>query len=165
MIIRSLAIENFKCIGDEIRFSIKPITLLFGANSCGKSTLIQAIHYAREIFLHENIDVDITESGGDVFNLGGFKSFVHNHDISREIGIRFDLDLTEIDLSDYILDSEIESRSEISDWENRAMELVSKVNSGWVKIVIAWNKWLDRPIVKFYEVGLNQSYFRKDSSR
>lgn len=161
MIIRSLAIENFKCIGDEIRFSIKPITLLFGANSCGKSTLIQAIHYAREIFLHENIDVDITESGGDVFNLGGFKSFVHNHDISREIGIRFDLDLTEIDLSDYILDSEIESRSEISDWENRAMELVSKVNSGWVKIVIAWNKWLDRPIVKFYEVGLNNHIFAK----
>ena len=39
---------------------LKPITLLFGPNSAGKSTILQALHYVREILERGNIDPDVT---------------------------------------------------------------------------------------------------------
>ena len=49
MAIISITIENFKGIGDAVTIPIRPITLLFGKNSSGKSTVLQALRYLREI--------------------------------------------------------------------------------------------------------------------
>ena len=50
--ITSITIENFKGIGDAVTIPIRPITLLFGKNSSGKSTVLQAMRYLRKIFEH-----------------------------------------------------------------------------------------------------------------
>jgi AAA15 family ATPase/GTPase len=51
-----IEIENFKGIGTAQIIDLKPITLLFGPNSAGKSTILQSLHYLREIreYAHEN---------------------------------------------------------------------------------------------------------------
>ena len=49
MAITSITIENFKGIGDAVTIPIRPITLLFGKNSAGKSTVLQALRYLRKI--------------------------------------------------------------------------------------------------------------------
>ena len=49
MPITSITIENFKGIGDAVTIPIRPITLLFGKNSSGKSTVLQALRYMHEI--------------------------------------------------------------------------------------------------------------------
>jgi AAA15 family ATPase/GTPase len=59
MIIKALTIENFKGIREPVRVEFKPITLLYGPNSAGKSTIVQAIHYAREVLDRNNLDADI----------------------------------------------------------------------------------------------------------
>jgi AAA15 family ATPase/GTPase len=41
MPITKITIENFKGIADRVEIDLKPITVLFGANSAGKSTLLQ----------------------------------------------------------------------------------------------------------------------------
>ena len=38
-----LRIENFKAFAEEQRIPIRPITLLFGKNSSGKSSILQAL--------------------------------------------------------------------------------------------------------------------------
>ncbi len=48
MPITSITIENFKGIGDAVTIPIRPITLLFGKNSSGKSTVLQALRYMSE---------------------------------------------------------------------------------------------------------------------
>ena len=64
--ITRIAIENFKGIGDRVEIPIKPITLLFGPNSAGKSTLMYAI---------SGIILDIKEKekmrGGEMITLLG----------------------------------------------------------------------------------------------
>ena len=60
--ITAIGIENFKAVGKRQRLELKPLTLLFGPNSAGKSTVIQAIAYAREVFDRHNLDADRTES-------------------------------------------------------------------------------------------------------
>ena len=49
MAITSITIENFKCIGDAVTIPIRPITLLFGKNSSGKSTVLRAMRYLNKI--------------------------------------------------------------------------------------------------------------------
>lgn len=60
MRLKSLTIENFKGISDPVTIELKPITLLFGPNSAGKSTIVQAFHYMREILERGNVDVDLS---------------------------------------------------------------------------------------------------------
>ena len=56
MAITSITIENFKGIGDAVTIPIRPITLLFGKNSAGKSTVLQALRYLREIYASLTIE-------------------------------------------------------------------------------------------------------------
>ena len=88
--IEKITLENFKGIGKATSIRLAPLTLLFGANSAGKSTILHALAYAREIFERHNCDADKTMLGGDALDLGGFKEMVHGHDIQQTIRMRFD---------------------------------------------------------------------------
>jgi predicted ATPase len=92
MQLKAISLENFKGIGILQRISLAPVTLLFGANSVGKSTVLQALHYTREILERQNINPDVTIAGG-VTDLGGFEAVVHNHDLSRRVRIKLEIDL------------------------------------------------------------------------
>jgi len=75
--ITGISIENFKGIRERVEIQLRPLTLLFGANSAGKSSILHALHYAREIFERRNLDADQTIAGGKCLDLGGFKRLVH----------------------------------------------------------------------------------------
>ena len=99
--ITGISIENFKGIGEQIDLQLKPLTLLFGANSAGKSTILHALHYAREVFERHNLDADRTVAGGPFVDLGGFRNFAHMRDLDLPIKFSFRLDLQDTDLPDY----------------------------------------------------------------
>lgn len=156
MIIKALTIENFKGIREPVRVEFKPITLLFGPNSAGKSTIVQALHYAREILDRQNVDPDKTHAGGNAINLGGFQSLVHGHDLSRSIILRFDLDLSNDDLPEYLPRT---SKGKMPGYIDELIEAAGhtsrRVKSAWVQLSITWSESLERPIVDRYEVGIN----------
>lgn len=89
-----IEIENFKGIGSRQRIDLRPITLLFGPNSAGKSTILQALHYLREILERGNVDPDRTIAGG-LIDLGGFATLVHNHELDRTVTLKVSLDLAD----------------------------------------------------------------------
>jgi predicted ATPase len=88
----AIELENFKGVGLRQRLLLRHITLLFGPNSAGKSTVLQALHYLREILERQNINPDVTIAGG-LTNLGGFQTLVHNHDVARAIRIKLEVDV------------------------------------------------------------------------
>ncbi|XHC10701.1 AAA family ATPase [Labrenzia sp. ac12] len=89
-----IELENFKGIGKRQVIDLKPITLLFGANSAGKSTILQALHYLREVLERGNLDPDRTIAGG-LIDLGGFATLVHNHELDRTVTLKVILDLSD----------------------------------------------------------------------
>jgi hypothetical protein len=114
----ALEIENFKGIAARQHIDFAALTLLFGANSAGKSTILQSLLYLHELIERGSADVDRTELGGNVLELGGFERLVHRHDIDRAIVLRaefatpgslerFGRDLTDFPFPD--LDDEIDS--------------------------------------------------------
>lgn len=84
----SLEIENFKGVAARQRIDFAPLTLLFGANSAGKSTVLQALLYLHELIERGSADVDRTELGGNVLEFGGFARLVHRHETERAIVLR-----------------------------------------------------------------------------
>ena len=84
-----IEIGNFKAFGDIQVIDIKPLTLLFGANSAGKSSILQSLIYLSEAFTSENWDVYSTNQGGQYIDFGGLQNIVHKKDLSRTIHFGF----------------------------------------------------------------------------
>jgi hypothetical protein len=91
--INAISIENFKGIGERVEIELKPITLLFGPNSAGKSTVLHAMQYLRDLLEFEIPDADLTSVSGDTLDLGGYRQFVHMHDTSHAIRIAVTIEL------------------------------------------------------------------------
>ena len=91
--ITEIRIRNFKGIGDEVTIPIRPITLLFGPNSAGKSSILHAFAYASELLERHNTDPDVTNLTGEAVDLGGFDEFVHRHERDRTVRLAFGLDM------------------------------------------------------------------------
>ena len=89
--IKALEIENFKGIGERQGIEFAPITLLFGPNSAGKSTIIQALAYLHSLMTEGYIEVHRTKIGGDSIDLGGFENIRHRHELDRDLRIYIEL--------------------------------------------------------------------------
>ena len=100
-------LSNFKAFGEGIqRISLKPVTLLYGPNSSGKSSIIHSL-----LFLHElssaqyESDLLVTTLGQDSVDLGGFKNYAHGK--SEDVTLHFS----------HTFQCENLARDGFSDWE------------------------------------------------
>ena len=163
-LITAVEIENFKGIGRPVRIDLRPITLLFGRNSAGKSTVLHALCYAHEILSHRSVDAHALERGGDQIDLGGFRRFVHGHALERVVRMRFDLNLEGWEVPDRLVRKIIEADTTAviddavgaleEEWiEARAPADFAR--SGWVTLTVRWDQSVVRPVLDSYEVGVN----------
>lgn len=83
---------NFKAFADTQRIPIRPLTLIFGANSSGKSSIIHSLLLAHHAIDKGILDVHRTEVGGDSVDLGGFRQYVHRRDLNRRVEWAVELD-------------------------------------------------------------------------
>ena len=150
--IEKITLENFKGIGEETTIRLGPLTLLFGGNSSGKSTVLHALAYAREIFERHNCcNADKTMLGGDSLDLGGFKEMIHGHDETKKIKMRFDF--------------KINRRPFFPQYHRPTnRESSYQPNKGWVQIEIGIMRKIygigkDFPCVLSYQVGYDDAPF------
>lgn len=148
--INKITIQNFKSIKDKVEIDLKPITLLFGPNSAGKSTVVQAIHYMKEILERNNTDPGKTDLGGEAIDLGGFANLVHRkegdpEDIYKNNPIVIGFQIQENDLL-----------------EPPHLEHDLLQNHGYdtyyVEFTIEWDDNALKPIVKKYDVHINGEF-------
>jgi AAA15 family ATPase/GTPase len=88
----AIRVGNFKAFAESQRVTLRPLTLIFGANSSGKSSLLHSLLLARDAEETGNLDVHRTHVGGDSVDLGGFRQFVHRRDVNRTMEWSAELD-------------------------------------------------------------------------
>ncbi len=95
--LQALELENFKAFGKRSRIPFAPITLIFGENSAGKSSILQVLNLlkqTRESRESGALLLPRTENG--IVDLGSFQEMIFNHDLERTLSIRIETDLEEI---------------------------------------------------------------------
>lgn len=93
--IRHLRLQNFKGFEEPTQFTLAPISLIYGENSAGKSTIAQALLLLKQSWGAARIsDEEPLEFRGAFVDLGGYSATVTDHAVqNRELRIGFDVEL------------------------------------------------------------------------
>ena len=89
--LHALELENFKAFGKRARIPFAPITLIFGENSAGKSTILQALNLLKQT--RENRETGallLPRSENGIVDLGSFREMLFDHDLKRTLSIRLE---------------------------------------------------------------------------
>ena len=96
--LRELHLENFKAIGSGPQIiPLRPITLVFGKNSCGKSSIIHSLLWLHHMIHRDEIDVVVPWASQGTVDLGGFRQFRFSKATEGEITCELHLGRVEDD--------------------------------------------------------------------
>ena len=88
--LHALELENFKAFGKRARIPFAPITLIFGENSAGKSTVLQALNLLKQTL--ESRDLAgaplLLQPENGIVDFGSFPEMIFDHDLDRTLSIR-----------------------------------------------------------------------------
>ena len=92
MAIKKIKIENFKGI-KKLEMDLKPINILVGPNSGGKSSILHALVVLKQTLALPNQDrALILDDEQALVHLGRYVDVVHNHNYKSQIGLGFEFD-------------------------------------------------------------------------
>ncbi|MBO6586786.1 MAG: DUF3696 domain-containing protein [Gracilimonas sp.] len=90
-------IENFKAYSDRQEIIIKPITLIFGTNNAGKSSLLKSLMYVHHFFKYKQSDLIEVQEGDEIIDYGGIHQIINygaeggKFRFGREIKVKGDI--------------------------------------------------------------------------
>lgn len=84
---KSFSLKNFKSFAGEQTIPLKPITLIYGANSAGKSSVIHGYILLNYIMKTGTCDPQIIETSWDHLDLGGFTQYSYKHKYTNETNV------------------------------------------------------------------------------
>lgn len=152
MPITKVILENFKGVGERVEIPLRAITLLFGANSAGKSTILQSMLYLRELLERRNADADTLQASGQSIDLGGFKNLVHKHDVGRVVRIGASVTVDDDGLREYPV-----ARLD-DDWpagSRTSLFYLAGIKEVTVAVSVQWDSVFQRAHFKSFEVEIN----------
>ena len=87
--LHALELENFKAFGKRARIPFAPITLIFGENSAGKSSILHALYLLKQtIESKESGALLLPRTENGIVDLGSFQEMLFDHDLERTLSIR-----------------------------------------------------------------------------
>ncbi len=82
----TIGIANFKAFGFPLQeIPLRPITLIFGPNSAGKSSVIHSLLWINHWIKGGELDVRFPRLSDGKVDLGGFHQTIHRHESERRI--------------------------------------------------------------------------------
>jgi len=101
--IKSIELQNFKAFGSRIKVPLAPITLIFGENSSGKSSILQSLNLLKQTAdRRESGAILLPRSEGGFVDLGGFQEMIYNHDLRRKLRIKIELSADDLSLPPFL---------------------------------------------------------------
>jgi len=88
----AIRIGNFKAFAEAQRIPIRPLTLIYGADSPGKSSVLHSLVLARHALETGDLDVHRITVGGESVDLVGFRQYVYRREANRRVEWAIDMD-------------------------------------------------------------------------
>jgi predicted ATPase len=161
MRITKLSLTNFRSFKETQTIEFAPITLLFGPNSVGKSSVLMSLFYLQQIIEKGQCNPQRLEALGNKF-VGGFKNLVNGRDLSKSITIKVEYDKLGSIGSTYG-----QTVALLTDPENDIEppliieDQASSTDKVALEFVISWSKPMKTAYVEQFSVWLNDEYLGK----
>jgi hypothetical protein len=170
MRISKLSLTNFKSFKETQTIEFAPVTLLFGPNSVGKSSVILALFYLQQIIARGQANPTRIEALKSK-QLGGFLSLVHGKSLSNDIVIKVELDKSGLigksylseasELTQAIIDDDLISLDDQAFLMPSIAENCEKLE---LEFTISWSEKLNSAKVKNYRVWCDGEFLGELSS-
>ncbi|WP_024300140.1 AAA family ATPase [Methylomicrobium lacus] len=158
MKITKISLTNFRSFKSTQSIELAPVTLLFGPNSVGKSSVLMALAYVQQILSKGHCNPQKLDALGDKM-IGGFRSLVYGQDTNQSIKIRLYFDAGNTPFVSYATDV-----SRMADVMRIGPEIVlmkdfgGSIETGAVEFEISWSTRHKKAFVKNYRVWINGRY-------
>ncbi len=86
--ITEYSLENFKAFAEEQNIKLRPITLIYGQNSSGKSSILQSLLLLKQTIDHSENPQTLVLPKGNLVDLGGVREFINAHDVNKKFSFR-----------------------------------------------------------------------------
>lgn len=146
MRITKISLTNFRSFKDTQTIDLAPVTLLFGPNSVGKSSVLMALAYVQQILQKGHCDPQQLDALGKK-SIGGFSSLVHAQDLSKTITIKFDYENSGLPPNSYDSKAE-EIGNELGLSYLKMPDYDGSLNNGAVAFDISWSNEFNRAFVE-----------------
>lgn len=151
MRIKKLSLTNFRSFGTEQTLEFAPVTLLFGPNSVGKSTVLMALFYIQQILEKGHCNPVRIDALGDR-DIGGFVSLVHGKDLHKSIILKLECEVGNTIGKEY---------ETFADWVPGYLDKLDMPNVAddtrtfTIELEVSWSFLINQAYVKRYAVALN----------
>ncbi len=112
--LENLCLENFKGFKNLENLKVKPITILCGSNSCGKSSILQSILLLKQTLESQNPN-QILLLNGRFVHLGSFENIIFEKNLDNSLVFEFSFKLTKEDQISTTLNNNVPLRMFIYD--------------------------------------------------
>jgi AAA15 family ATPase/GTPase len=144
-------ITNFKAFSGPETLPIRPLTLIFGPNSSGKSSIFQCLLMLKQTIESADAKTNLLIKG-DLVDLGSYREFIHRHETNRTFSFRVMVKsgygTPDIDEIDRLL------KYDDDDYEDYIDELVSSYNSLGLSITFTYDNSKKRTSILSWELVL-----------
>lgn len=86
-------LDNFKAFSASSSMPIRPITLIYGPNSSGKSSILQSLLLMKQTLDEAETPETLLLPKGNLVDLGGYREFIHRHDTERPFCVRLNISI------------------------------------------------------------------------
>jgi len=137
-----ISIENFKSIRQLHEFEIKPMTILSGVNSSGKSSFIQFLLLMKQS-LEKSSTKEVLDLKGEYFQTNSFVDLVNQKNIANDVSFSFSLSPNQftiptylIDFSEFVINGSLSQLNKIIYLTNFEIDLISKEKNASKKFTL-----------------------------
>ena len=157
MRITQISLTNFRSFKDTQSIEIAPVTLLFGPNSVGKSSVLMALAYVQQILKKGHCNPQKLDALGNK-TIGGFRALVYGQDLKKTIRIRLDYVSGKTPFVYYGSDvAEMANHIQYASYVLMS-DFGGSIESGSIEFEIAWSERFKQAYVKNYRVWANEAY-------
>lgn len=159
MKITKISLTNFRAFKQTQTIEFAPVTLLFGPNSVGKSTVLKALFYVQQILSKGQCNPMYLDALNKKY-IGGFENLVHKRDLDTNITLKI-----EYDKGDAIGSSYVHLADLLGDVIDLQMSSpIIDANKVAIEFEISWSKFEKNAYIKTYKIWFDESLIAEVSS-